>query len=54
MAHSVPTKGFLHSSPEAAMSSQPSVEACPPSPVTPILLAQNLSPKDIARSDTTC
>jgi len=40
MAHPGMTKGFLQLSPEAA-------------PVPPFLLVQNLSPKDIARSDIT-
>jgi len=52
MAHSVLlTKGFLQLSPEAAMLAGSSVETHPPPPVQPFLLAQNLSPKDIARSD---
>ena len=51
MAHPVLTKGFLQLSPEAAMLPGPSVEACPPPPVPPFLLAQNLSSKDIAGSD---
>ena len=49
----MPTKGFLQPSPEAAMLSQPSTETHPPPPVLPFLLAQNLSPKDIARSEIT-
>jgi len=53
MAHTVPTKGFLQQSPEAAMLPGLSVETCPPPSVLPFLLAQNLSPKDIARSDIT-
>ena len=47
------TKVFLQLSPEAAMLTGPSVETRPPPPVPPILLAQNLSPKDITRSDIT-
>jgi len=43
MAHPVLTKGFLQLSPEAAMLPGPSVETCPPPPVPPFLLVQNLS-----------
>jgi len=53
MAHPVLTKGFLELSPEAAMLPGPRVETHPPPPVPPFLLAQNLSLKDIARSDIT-
>ena len=53
MAHPVLTKGFLQLSPEAALLPGPRVEICPPPPVPPFLLAQNLSPKDIAGSDIT-
>jgi len=53
MAHPVLTKGFLQLRPEAAMLSGPSVETRPPLPVPLFLLVQNLSPKDIARSDIT-
>jgi len=53
MAHPVPIRGFPQLSPEAAMLPGPSVETCLPPPVKPFLLAQNLSPKDIAGSDTT-
>ena len=53
MAHQVPTEGFLPLSPEAATLSGPSVDICPSPPVPPFLLPHNLSPKDIARSDTT-
>jgi len=53
MAHTVPTKGFLQQSPEVAMLPGPSVETCPPPSVLPFLLAQNLSPRDIAGSDIT-
>ena len=52
VAHPVLTKGFLQLSPEAAILPGPRVETRPP-PVPPFLLAQNLSPKDIARSDIT-
>jgi len=52
-AHPGLTKGFLQLSPEAAMLSGPRVKTRPPPPVPPFLLAQNLSPKDIARSDIT-
>jgi len=53
MAHPVLTKGFLQLSPEATMLSGPRVETHPPPPVPSFLLAQNLSPKDIAGSDIT-
>jgi len=53
MAHPVLTKRFLQLSPEAAMLLGLSVETYPPPPVQPFLLAQNLSPKDIAGSDIT-
>ena len=53
MAHPVLTKCFLQLCPEAAMLSGPSVETHPPLPVLLFLLVQNLSPKDIARSDIT-
>jgi len=49
MAYPVPTKAFLQSSPEAAMLFAPFGCTHPPLPVTPFLLAQNLSPKDTAR-----
>ena len=47
------TKGFLQLSPEAAMLPGLRVETRPPPPVPPFLLAQSLSPKDIAGSDIT-
>ena len=53
MVHPGLTKGFLQLSPEAAMLPGPRVESRPPLPVPPFLLVQNLSPKDIARSDIT-
>ena len=53
MAHPGMTKGFLQLSPEAAMLPGPRVETRPPPPVPPFLLAQSLSPKDIAGSDIT-
>ena len=53
MAHPGMTKGFLQLSPEAAMLPGPRVKNCPPPPVPPFLLAQSLSPKDIAGSDIT-
>ena len=53
MAHPVLTKGFLQLSPEAAMLPGLSAETRPPPPVTPFLMAQNLSPKDIAGNDVT-
>ena len=53
MAHPVPTKGFLQPSPEAAMLFAPFRCTHPHSPIPPFLLKQNLSPKDIARSDIT-
>ena len=48
-AHPVPTKAFLQLNPEAAMLSGQVLKPL----VLPFLLAQNLSPKDIARSDIT-
>ena len=53
MAHPVPTKAFLQPSPEAAMLFAPFGCTHSPSPAPPFLLAQNLSPKHIARSDIT-
>ena len=53
MAHPGLTKGFLQLSPEAAMLLRPRVETRLPPPVPPFLLAQNLSPKDIAGSNIT-
>jgi len=53
MAHPMLFKDLLQLSPEAAMLSRPIVETHPPPPVLPFLLAQNLSPKDIAGSDIT-
>ena len=46
-------KGFLQLSPEVAMLPGPRVEICPPHPVPPFMLVQNLSPKYIAGSDIT-
>jgi len=62
MAFPVPTKSLLRTNPDAAMlfapirvhpptSPCPTLSAHPPPPVPPFLLTQNLSPKDIARSD---
>jgi len=53
MAHPGLTKGFLQLSPEAAMLPGPRIETRQPPPVPSFLLAQNLSPKDIAGSDIT-
>ena len=53
VAHPVPTKDFLQLNPQATMLPGPSVVTCPLSPIPPFLLAQNQSPKDIARSDIT-
>ena len=50
MAHPGMTNGFLQLSPEAATLPGPSGKTWPP-PVLCFLLAQNLSPKEIARSD---
>ena len=52
MAHPAPTKGFSRLSPKAAMLPRLSAETHPPPPVPPSLLAQSLSPKDIAGSLT--
>jgi len=43
----------LSTATEATMLPGPSVETHPPPPVPLFLLVQNLSPKDIARSDIT-
>jgi len=51
MAFTVPTKSFLQTSPDAAMLLAPFGCTHPPPPVLPFLLKQNLSPKDIARSN---
>jgi len=47
----VPTKSLLKMSPDAAMLFAPFRCTHPPHPVPPLLLTQNLSPKDIAGSD---
>ena len=51
MALPVPTKSLLKTSPDTAMLFAPFGCTHPPPPVTPFLLTQNLSPKDIAGSD---
>ena len=51
MAFPVPTKSFLQTSPDTAMLFAPFWCTHPPPPILPFLLKQNLSPKDIARSD---
>jgi len=48
MAHPVPTKGFLQLSPRRGSHAVCTLQVHPPPPVPPFLLAQNLSPKDIA------
>ena len=53
MAHPVLIKGFLQLSPETAKLPGPSVETHPPPPFPPFVLAQNLSPKDVAGCDIT-
>jgi len=54
MARPVLTKGSLQLSPETAYCYLgPVFKTCPPPPVPPFRLAQNLSPKDIAGSDIT-
>ena len=45
------TKSLLRTSPDAAMLFAPFRCTHPPPLVPPFLLTQNLSPKDIARSD---
>jgi len=50
MADPVPTKVSLQQSPEAAMLFAPFGRTHPPPSVLPLLLAQNLSPKDITGS----
>ena len=47
----VPTKSLLKTNPDEAMLFAPFGCTHPPPPVLPFLLTQNLSPKDIARSD---
>jgi len=51
MALPVPSKLLLKTSLDAAMLFAPLGCTRPPPPVPPFLLTQNLSPKDIARSD---
>ena len=51
MALPVPTKSLLKTRPDAAMLFAPFGCTHPSPPVPPFLLMQNLSPKDIARSD---
>jgi len=51
MALPVPTKLLLEMSPNAAMLFAPFGCIQPLPPIPPFLLKQNLSPKDIARSD---
>ena len=53
MALPVPTKSLLKTSPDGPMLFAPFRCTPPPLPVPPFLLTQNLSPKDIARSDIT-
>jgi len=53
MAHPVPTKVSLKLSQETAMLFAPFGWTHPPHPFPLFLLAQNLSPKDIAGSDIT-
>jgi len=47
----LPTKSLLKVGPDTTMLFIPFRCTHPPPPVPPFLLAQNLSPKDIARSD---
>ena len=51
MALPVPTKSVLETSSDVAMLFTPFGCTHPPPPIPPFLLKQNLSPKDIARSD---
>ena len=51
MALPAPTKSLLWMRPDAAMLFAPFECTHPLPPVLPFLLTQNLSPKDIARSD---
>ena len=48
MALPEPNKSLLKTSPDTAMLFAPFICTYPPPPVLPFLLAQNLSPKDIA------
>ena len=51
MALLVPTRLLLNTSPDVAMLFAPFGCIHPPPPVPPLLVTQNLSPKDIAGSD---
>ena len=51
MVQLVPTKAFLQPAKAAAMCTAPWAETCPPPPILPFLLAQNLSSKRIAPTD---
>ena len=51
MALPVPTKSFVEMSPDVAMLFAPFGCTYPPPPISPFLLKQSLSPKDIAGSD---
>ena len=47
----VPTNAFLQPAKGAAMCTAPHAETCPPTPIPPFVLAQNLSSKRIAPTD---
>ena len=51
LALPVPTRSLLNTSPDVAMLFAPFGCIHPPPPVPPLLVTQNLSPKDIAGSD---
>ena len=51
MLKPVPTKAFLQPAKAAAMCTAPRIETCPPPPIPPFLLAQNLSSKRIVPTD---
>ena len=51
MVQPVPTKAFLQPATAAAMCTVPCAETCPPLPIPPFLLVQNLSSKRIAPTD---
>ena len=52
MVQPMPTKAFLQPAKGAAMCTAPRAETHPPPPNPPFLLVQNLSPIQIAPTDT--
>ena len=51
MAQPMPTKALLQPAKPAAMCTAPHAETCPPPPILPFLLAQDLSSKWIVPTD---